>query len=220
MVKPEVGARIANSTGVPGTRGWIAHTLHDPRPVLLSTWHVLFGNNARHGNAVWLVNSRGGKRSYSAIGRSLYGKLGVVSFGGDEHYIDCAVASCFDLPRNYFLTTKAGGLLNDYESAQIGSRVKKTGAATGTTSGIIIDIDYVVPFAGRNCLGLAQILIRPIDQHQAFSAEGDSGALIVNESDKAVGLLWGINTRGEGIACPIAPVLYAMDITLARPSTL
>ena len=35
--------KIVNSRGVPGTLGVIARTKNSGRPVLLSNWHVLFG---------------------------------------------------------------------------------------------------------------------------------------------------------------------------------
>ena len=210
--KSNNGVRITTSTGVTGTLGCLAHALHDDQPVLLSTWHVLFGNGAREGDAVWLVNEANGERSYAPLGRSLYGKLGRVRFAGEEHYIDCAVSSCLVAPDDAFF---GGALtsLNGHDTPHVGDRVTKTGAATGTTTGIIIDVNYSEPARGQSPSGPTQILIKPVDG-AAFAAEGDSGSLIVSDSKKAVGLLWGTNTRGEGVACPIAPVLHAMNITL------
>lgn len=205
MAKPGSGARITSSTGVPGTLGCLAHTLHDNQPVLLSTWHVLFGNGAREGDAVWLVNESNGERTYSPLGHSLYGKLGRVRFGDEDHYIDCAVSSCLFAPGDPCLSD-----LDGHDTARVGDLVTKTGAATGTTTGIIITINYSEPAGGPN-----QILIKPVD-NGAFAAEGDSGSIILSDSKKALGLLWGTNTRGEGVACPIAPVLHAMNITLAQ----
>jgi hypothetical protein len=199
MAMPGSGARITSSTGVPGTLGCLAFTLHDEQPVLLSTWHVLFGNCAREGDAVWLVNESDGERSYSPLGRSLYGKLGRVRFDDEEHYIDCAVSS-------YLIAPGDSSDLDGHDTPEVGDRVTKAGAATGTTTGIIIAVNYFGP---------NQILIKPVDDG-AFAAEGDSGSIIVSDSKKALGLLWGTNTRGEGVACPIAPVLHAMNITLRR----
>lgn len=205
---PKNGARITSATGVTGTLGCLAHTLHDKQPVLLSTWHVLFGNGAREGDGVWLVNNFAGERKYEPLGRSLYGKLGLVRIGGEEHYIDCAVSSFTGNPD---ATTPASP--KDHDTPRVGDRVTKIGAATGTTTGIIIDVNYSELVMGQPHFGPGQILIKSVDD-SAFAAEGDSGSLIVTESNKAVGLLWGANTRGEGVACPIAPVLYAMNITL------
>jgi hypothetical protein len=208
MTTSGIGARITTSTGVTGTLGCLAHTLHDDQPVLLSTWHVLFGNGAREGDAVWLVDQSNGERTYAPLGRALYGKLGLVRFGDEQHYIDCAVSSFLG---NFDVTLASP---NGHDIARIGDRVTKTGAATGTTTGIIIDVNYSEP-VGQVEYGQGQILIKPVDE-LPFAAEGDSGSLVVADSNKAVGLLWGTNTRGEGVACPIAPVLYAMNITLAQ----
>lgn len=217
------GVGIANAAGVPGTLGCIAYTRDSGRPVLLSTWHVLFGNGAPDGGAVWLRIESAGKRHFAAIGKALYGKLGTVHFDGRHYHLDCAVSSY-----DKVLTTVADSrvapppAVAGYDSPQLGGLVTKRGDATGITRGTIVDIDY----SGSTCVEGSsfstpgQILVRPLDEYDAFSAEGDSGALIVDEANNAVGLLWGSNVRGEGLACPIAPVLYAMNITLAQPAHL
>ncbi len=212
LAKSHNGLRITSSTGITGTLGCLAHALHDEQPVVLSTWHVLFGNSAREGDAVWLVNETNGERSYAPLGRSLYGKLGRVRFAGAEHYIDCAVSSCLVSPRDTCFSRTLTSV-NGHDTPRVGDRVTKTGAATGTTTGIIVDVNYSKP--DQPAFGPAQILIKPIDD-AVFAAEGDSGALIVSDAKKAVGLLWGTNTSGEGVACPIAPVLHALNITLAE----
>lgn len=218
------GAGIVNAVGVPGTLGCIAYTLHSRQQVLLSSWHVLFGNDANEESAVWLLRESGGKRRFSAIGKALYGKIGIVHFEGRDYHLDCAVSS-YDLG----LATLAdepqlssSTFVTGYDSPRIGSLVTKSGYATGITRGTIVDDGY----SGAACVEGSpfstpgQILVRPLKEYGAFSAEGDSGALIVDHANKAVGLLWGTNVCGEGVACPIAPVLYAMNITLNPPECL
>jgi hypothetical protein len=218
--RPHLGIQIANSRGVPGTLGCVAHTLHDRQPVLLSTWHVLFGGGAQRGDAVWLVGEAGGERVFSTLGRTLYGKIGIVHFGGEDFYVDCAVGSCTGpapaLTERFRLRTSLTPFVAGHDVARLGSLVTKTGAATGTTSGIIVDVNYsnTVCAGGPLTATPKQLLVRPTNGHPVFSAEGDSGALILDESNRAVGLLWGTNTRGEGVACAVAPVLYAMNIAL------
>ena len=191
------GSRIVSSRGIPGTAGALARTRHDGRRVLLTTWHVLFGDD-EEGGEVFVGEE--------AAGRALYGKLGLVQLDGDEVHVDCAVASyegrCNDLPRGH-------------ASARAGQPVTKHGAATGITRGVIVSVDFAndVLVGGRTYRASRQILVRSSDG-TPFSAEGDSGALLLDENERAVGLLWGANTSGEGVACPIAPVLYAMNITL------
>ena len=201
--------RIANCKGVPGTLGALAWTRGDRQPVLLSTWHVLFGQGAGEQGTVWLVEENGGGRRFHAAGRTLYGRIGAVRMDGDEVYVDCAVSSCavpFDgMPR--FSGTAA---------AEPGSRVWKTGGATGTTEGVVIDASYpdLACLGEWTCPAPRQLLVAPGGGAAAFSAEGDSGAVLVNERNEAVGLLWGTNARGEGVACPIEPVLRALSIDL------
>lgn len=193
---------VATSRGIPGTLGTVAYTLHDGAPVLLSTWHVLFGDARSENPDVWLVDDAG---RYSFAGTALYGKAGAVQYGGESCYIDCAVASC----------QAAAPLVSGHDTARLGESVTKSGAATGTTAGVVVSVDYadVAWIEGRPLAASRQLLVRSLDE-RPFCGAGDSGALVVNAAGNAVGLLWGVNSRGEGVACPIAPVLHAMNITL------
>jgi hypothetical protein len=214
------GAWIANSIGVPGTLACIARTLHDDRPVLLSNWHVLFGDGQRKGGTIWLVEESNGVRRFSELGRTLYGKIGMVRFGGKDYYVDCSVGSCLHpgaaIAEKFRRAMCPVPFVTGHDQARVGSVVTKTGAGTGTTTGVIVDINHSdsAVIWGRTYRTPRQILVRPLERHARFSAEGDSGALIVDESNKAVGLIWGANTRGEGVACHIGPVMYAMNITM------
>lgn len=216
MPQPLLGAGIVNAKGVPGTLGCIAYTLHTGEPVLLSSWHVLFGRDANKASAVWLESNNG--HGLSGIGKTLYGKIGTVQFSGQDYYLDCAVASLTETPTvlaSHSRTTLPT-LITQHGAAQVGDAVIKTGAATGVTRGTVADVNYsesVIP-RGQAQHTPGQLLLKPLDQNKVFSAEGDSGAVVVDAANKAIGLLWGTNVRGEGIACPIAPVLYAMNITL------
>ena len=216
MPQPLSGAGIVNAKGVPGTLGCIAYTLHTGEPVLLSTWHVLFGRDAHEASAVWLESDNG--HALSGIGKTLYGKIGTVQFSGQDYYLDCAIASLTETPTVLASQTQSTSptLITQHDAAQVGDAVTKAGAATGVTHGTIADVDYsesVIP-RGQGQPAPGQLLLKPLDQNKVFSAEGDSGAVVVDAANRAIGLLWGTNVRGEGVACPIAPVLYAMNITL------
>jgi hypothetical protein len=213
----EIATQITNSRGVPGTMSCIAHNLHDGRPVLLSTHHVIFSEDAAKGSAVSAIQIVDGRHVFHPIGRSLYGKLGTLRFENQDYYVDCAVAS---YERPDLLSSKtpwAGAVFQTafagFSTARIGSRVTKTGAATGATTGIVADLNYSDTLSPHTYTP-KQILIKPTEGHLAFCAEGDSGALIIDDANQVVGLLWGTNCRGEGVACHIAPVLFAMNIKL------
>jgi hypothetical protein len=49
----------------------------------------------------------------------------------------------------------------------------------------------------------------------AFAEDGDSGALVVDDRNRAVGLLWGKSrrSRSEAFACHIQPVLECLNVT-------
>jgi hypothetical protein len=227
------GAAIASSCGTTGTLGTLARTRHDGRAVLLSSWHVLYGSGTDADSDVWLVDE--GRRSLR-LGRTLFGKAGTVAFEGMETWIDCAVASYDDRPEadaDGPMHTKTGEPAPDsrhtprspqparrspgHDVARPGDRVTKRGAATGVTRGIVVRADYddVAWIGGRPHPAARQLLIRSLDDGRPFSAAGDSGALLVDEAGNAVGLLWGATRSGDGVACPIAPVLYAMNIAFA-----
>jgi hypothetical protein len=129
-------------------------------------------------------------------------------------YVDCGVAS--------LVSTSAPAL--DAELDGIGSMpargdwVSKLGAATGETEGIVVDADRVERIVrhGRAVDAPGQIILRGLTPQRPFSADGDSGAAVRNAHGEIVALLWGINARGESIACPIDVVLYVLHAVPVR----
>jgi len=181
--------------------------------VLLSAWHVLFANEQPLDKSVWIVDEGAPAAEPIEIGKALYGKLGAVEYEGVKYHVDCAVASCDSLwPPGQFHEPAANGS----GEPQVGMIVTKTGAATGATRGLITNTTYSasVSLQGVKHDVQRQLLVRTLPDETPFSAEGDSGALILDEFGKALGLLWGATIRGEGIASPIAPILYALNIEL------
>ncbi|MBC7782823.1 MAG: hypothetical protein H7144_03205 [Burkholderiales bacterium] len=59
-----------------------------------------------------------------------------------------------------------------------------------------------------------QLLIDSRDDQLNFSAPGDSGAAVLDQQERVIGLLWGTNANGQGIACPIQPVLESLEASL------
>jgi hypothetical protein len=142
------------------------------------------------------------------IGTTRHGTIGTVRLGDGEYYIDCAVAACsVEIARPYAVA---------HATARPGMRVRKTGAATDITFGTITHVSYKdqVCIEHRTYAAPRQILIRPDDPERAFSAPGDSGAAVINDDGCIVGLLWGSNPRGEGLACHIEPVLRILDVRI------
>lgn len=201
---------IANARGVLGTLACVAWDRHNGSPVLLTTQHVLYGRGARQAEPIWHPYDYRRGHGGSPLGWSLWGKVGVIPFGGASCFVDCAIGS-WARPAEVPLQA-----VKDWADAKAGQNVSKLGARTGLTRGVVDQSDAMVN-QGRPNRGLhapGQLLIRSLEHGQPFAAEGDSGALVVNENGQAVGLLWGVNSQGSGLASPIAAVLQAMHITL------
>ena len=202
------GARIANAKGIPGTLGCHCRRTDDHSQVLLTSWHVLFGGGAREHSKIWAVEQCDGVRTVREIGTSLYGTIGTVSMDGEQFHIDCAVGS-----RTKDLRTRAQTIRGCAE-AKPGDHVTKTGGTTGETEGVVVDVSYpdLAVIENRTFAATRQVLVRSLDPERAFSAEGDSGAAILNGRREVVALLWGTNCRGEGVACHIRPILQTLRI--------
>lgn len=85
--------------------------------------------------------------------------------------------------------------------------VRKRGAATRLTSGVVVDVLYEG----------TKILINPCTEYPNFCEPGDSGAVIVNSANKVVGLLIGASRTeaNKGVANHIQPVLSTLNIKIA-----
>lgn len=215
LAPPLDGVLIANARGVPGTLGCLGVTLHGGETVLISAWHVLFGAGAGEGEPVWCLE--GEPPAFRRLGRALYGRLGTVNPGGSACHVDCAVAvlEVGALPAGWCVVPSRA---DDAPLLKPGARVTKTGAATGTTAGVVVDVAYpgVSCVEGRIRTAPGQILVRAAEDGAPFSAEGDSGAVLRDGAGRPVGLLWGVDHRGGSLASPIGPVLRVLDVRVAR----
>lgn len=219
-----MSVRIANSRGIPGTLGCLARTIHQHRPVFLTSCHVLFAGGGTRHDPVWQVHEAADRRNYLRLGSALQGKRGVLRYRGDDYFVDCAIGTLdlsLDLPLGLPLDLGWSPVPGASIAPRRGDHVWKSGAATGTTTGIIVDSTYCCSTDAGTALNgrmreqaPRQLLIRSSDQQRPFVEEGDSGALIRNEDSVPIGLLWGMTVAAEGIACPIDPVLHALNIEL------
>jgi hypothetical protein len=210
----KLGAAIANSKGVPGTLGCLAQLSTARANAILSSYHVLFGNGGDKHQEISLLHGFCEDLTRVAIAKTITGKLGTVSFEGDEYYIDCAIGA---IARRWWTNNKCSvdvNAVNGFARAQLGGRVKKWGSASGLTEGVIADIHYPdEAYIGRTVLDAPnQILIRPLASEPRFSLPGDSGAVVLDGDSRVVGLLWGSNSNGEGVACHIGPVIQELRL--------
>ena len=207
--------RIINAQGTPGTLACFGRTVHQRRPVFLTSCHVLYAAGAKRRDPVWLASPGGG---YRRLGTALQGKRGIVRYRGGDCFVDCAIGA-LELPVDVDWSPAP----HTQVAPKAGDRVWKAGAATGVTVGIVVDACHACTTAAGSLdtldtpqpiLAPGQLLVRSGDPRLAFAADGDSGALLWNDDNVPIGLLWGTTVAAEGVACPIDTVLHALNIDL------
>jgi hypothetical protein len=99
-------------------------------------------------------------------------------------------------------------LLTQAEVTATRYKVAKRGRTTKVTGGTIAALDATTSFADN------QIIIDPNpnsgatgDEVTFFDIEGDSGSALVNGDNEVVGVIWGRNDAGQGLAFEIGHVL-------------
>jgi hypothetical protein len=102
------------------------------------------------------------------------------------------------------------GAVKEIGSAEEGMVVKKVGRTTGLTFGKITDVrsSYIITnSAGGKAILSDQILTT------SMSKGGDSGAILLDEWNRAIGLLCG-GSDDKSVFTPMDEVMNALNITL------
>lgn len=131
------------------------------------------------------------------------------SFNSPENYVDCAIAK---ITNPNFVSSRIThiGTPRGVADGKLGSIVKKVGRTTGLTFGKIIALHVT-----QKVLSTNKSLTIFKDQMIAtgMSEVGDSGSLLLNENNYAIGLLLSGN-GSVSIFNPIKAVLSALDVSL------
>jgi hypothetical protein len=177
---------------------------------MLTSGHVLYGGGAHEQQPVFLLGSDLPRR----VGRTRHGRLGIVQHDERAVHVDCATAE-IDLAlaeaRDFAVCTPG-------TAPVVGQGVMMLGAATRGTHGVIADTNYsgAALVEGRDRPVQGQLLVRALGSGARFSDDGDSGATLRNSDGAVIGIVWGTTAAGEALACPIDPVLWLLDVALAR----
>jgi hypothetical protein len=207
---------LVTARGTPGTMACLTRDLTSKRLLFLTAGHLLC--DVCEGDPVWTTAEADASLGKAPFGFARWSKVGVVNHLGRDCFIDCAVGTVAadDVP---LLAVALG------PAPQMGEAVFKWGQGSGGTHGTVIAVDHAVEHVlhGRSFRAPGQILVQPAITGAPFSALADSGALLYNAAEQAIGLLWGVNSRGEGLACPLDAVIATLGITLEtgmRPALL
>jgi hypothetical protein len=174
---------------------------------LLSAHHVLYAKSNRAGHPVFAVSLPGAP----CIGEVALGRIGAYRYCSCEYFLDVAL-----LRIGQSMQARAGQPVRVAAAPGVGERVTKFGAGTGFTEGVVVDIDYPDRWYFEYRAERAPRQVRIEGDDGSFAEQGDSGAAVFNERDELVALLWGSNARGEGIACPILPVIDALGLDMRK----
>jgi hypothetical protein len=143
-----------------------------------------------------------------------------------SHFVQLTATSTIDaataaLPNGLEFETSYGGVMLTGDAPVVqGARVWKFGSTTSRTAGVIgaTEVNYAgiqYPFGTIFFDGAFEVW----GDEVPFSEGGDSGSLVINESNEAVGLLFagqdpGPTATGYTLVLPIRSVLAALDLTL------
>ncbi len=230
------GVSIGHIRITAGTLGVLAR--RGGRPVVLSNNHVLANaNDARAGDLIMQPGPADGGRLDDAIARlsdfvpiqfnerplgplgrllerALAPLLALVGLtlkrlpSGRMNLVDAAVAEPI-APDAVSPDILDIGRVSGTAEAAIGLRVRKSGRTTGTTAGRITALDAVVEvdYGGKTAVFRGQVV------SDILSKGGDSGSLIVDDRNRAVGLLFA-GSATTTLLSPIGAVLHLLDLDL------
>jgi hypothetical protein len=182
---------------------------------ILSCSHILAQlGNAYFGDTVLQpAPADGGVIPLSAIGQLL--RWTPLRLGGVERNIaDAAIAACAPGQVRSWVDG-IGSITNVAPSVGLGARVRKVGRGTGLTAGIVTLVGGWFR-ANYSRLGFGDTPVLFVNQIMAEipCSYGDSGSLLVDDQDRAVGLLFAATREGHTWFNRFDAVCGALDITL------
>jgi hypothetical protein len=219
-----------------GTLGFFAlvNGIRRREVVLVSNRHVLMAHGAGSGSPVYapVFSRRGETRLVRAStldpiaeitdeGAEQNHPFHYNGEPGEDYFVDCATARLLSAPASPVSNSEhpapvVRGVARMHPLDALGHRapqVRKFGGASGITQGRVVDVAAPV----ENSNGPQRqhnIVIR--GTNGSFVSPGDSGALVLNEQDQAIGMVWGRSDHDPNIAyaCHIHPVLDRLGVTL------
>ncbi len=206
------GVSIGHYLTTAGTFGAVVYDINNEQPLILSNNHVLANSSngrdrrARIGDLILQPGViDGGRTSDNAIARLK--KYVALNDYPRKNSVDCALAQ--PLNNTLIVPDVLGiGKIQGDVTAQVGMNVKKTGRTTGLTTGKIraINVTLNVGYGrGRNLRFENQVLTTDM------SSGGDSGSIVLDENNRAVGLLFAGSDQAT-LLNPIQKVLSLLDV--------
>jgi hypothetical protein len=211
-----IGGSIGHRLITAGTLGCFVTARSDGEELILSNNHVLANeNDARISDAILQPGRTDGGR----VARHRIGRLhSFVALKSRHNVVDAATASMREGIEYYYNWLERLGPIRGVRTDMLewGEVVYKLGRTTGLTRGRVsaVELDDVKVEYDMGVIDFDdQIEIEP-DENKPFSLGGDSGSLVVDSRQRAVGLLFAGNDVDSTFASPIGTVLGALKLDL------
>ena len=201
-----------------GTLGLVVEDNDTGDPMMLSNFHVMCIDDG------WTVGdaiAQPGRPDGGSCPADIVGELSRAVLGGQ---VDGAVAAITNRGHNCRIT-EIGNVLGTATGVDA-EPVRKRGRTTELTHGFVDDTSLSVTIDYGDGLGdvtLTNQIGIEVDASQSaqFGNSGDSGSVVVNESEEVIGLYFAGTTDGSyGVANPIGAVLSALNVRLCTPEIL
>jgi hypothetical protein len=212
------GESLGHSNGDTGTFGCLVKDSANAL-FLLSCNHVIAALNQgqRGTDVVWQPGKNNGGTAKNRIGL-LYDFAYITPGGSTGNRIDAALCKP-DRLSDVSPSIKSIGSLSGSQSVSLNDPVRKSGAKSGLTSGKVRlkNLSVIVDYPGGvQALFDGQVGIVGTKTGKDFSKQGDSGSIIVDDQDRAVGLLMScLSGTDLTIANPIQEVLQHFQVAIA-----
>jgi hypothetical protein len=152
------------------------------------------------------------------IGRTIRGYVGQIerNFAYDL-YVDCAACEPEEGWRGLTPQIHNFGRLRGVGYPKLKDQVKKYGAGTRLTTGIVLDTDATkkatYPELGQKTFYYQYIIGKVNQSDPPFAASGDSGSIVVNVNNYALGMIFAAD-ENYAVLNPMNMVLSALDVSL------
>jgi hypothetical protein len=201
-----------------GTLGLVVEDNDTDDPMMLSNFHVMCIDN---GWSAGDTMAQPGRPDGGSCPGGIVGELSRAVLGGQ---VDGAVARITNRGHNCRITEV--GNVSGTATAVDAEPVRKRGRTTELTHGFVDDTSLSVTIDYGDGLGNVTLtnqigIEADLSQSAQFGNNGDSGSVVVNESEEVIGLYFaGTDDGSYGVANPIGAVLSALDVHLCTPTIL
>ncbi|WP_433266131.1 hypothetical protein ACQPZF_39995 [Actinosynnema sp. CS-041913] len=202
FVPPDVAE--ADDYLVAGTLGALVTPRTRRRTMALTSFHIACVDDA------WAVGDPMVHPSRVDGGHPYRDRIGVLARAALSGTVDAA-AILLTTPRARAEVVGVGPVAGQGK-ARVGQRVRKRGRTTALTEGVVASTDAAITLDFGVGLGV-RTLRGQIRVEGAFADHGDSGAVLLDDDNRVVGLYCG-GSRLRGFANPIANVLDQLDVDL------